>query len=99
MEDLDAARTTAIAVAAVGQTLFVLVYLTFPWWRSFLGRALFFKALAFALLLDFGMLARMTTEWVHEDQIFITLYALFAVGVWGQLFAFLRTRTRGEDYV
>ena len=52
MMDLEWWRTATIATAAVGQSLLVLLYATFPWYRTFLGRALFIKALTFVLLID-----------------------------------------------
>lgn len=85
-------RGAALLVMAVGQTLFALLYLTFPWWKTFLGRALFFKAMAFAVLLDLGLWAR-HTELPSEDRLFAGLYCLLAVGVWTQLAAFLSVRT------
>ena len=88
--DLPFWRTTAIAIAAVGQTLFVILYLTFPWWNSLLGRALFIKAACFAALLDAAWLSRTIGDWPGKDGMFIVLYLLFAVSVWGQLIAFIR---------
>ena len=42
---LEGWRILTISMAAVGQTLFVLLYMTFPWYKTFLGRALFISNL------------------------------------------------------
>lgn len=94
MGSIEFWRTATITFAALGQTLFVLLYLSFPWWRSFLGRALFFKAVAFGILLDVAVIGQ-SFDWPHEDATFVTLYGLLAFGVWVQFVAFIRTKRRG----
>lgn len=92
-------RTVNIVVAAVGQTAFVVLYVTFPWWRTFLGKALFFKASAFALLVDVAVVGRIW-DWPHEEATFVALYGLLGVGIWAQFVAFLRVRlTDTQDEV
>lgn len=88
-------RTHAITAAAVGQTIFVLLYALWPWYKNFLGRSLFFKSLALMLLLDLGVTFR-NIDWVYEDLVFTILYTTFAVGVWVQVIAFLRVKYREE---
>lgn len=92
---IDFWRTTAIISAAVGQTLFVLLYATFPWWRTFLGRSLFFFAAALGLLLDVAVVGRML-DWKYEDNTFVCLYFLLSTGIWVQFGAFLRVKHRGS---
>lgn len=87
-------RTTALILAAVGQTLFVLFYMCWPWWNDFLGRALFFKAVAMMLLIDFGLAARIY-DIPGEDWLFTGMYILFTLGVWVQFAAFTRVFLRG----
>lgn len=94
---IDYWRTVALSAAALGQTLFVVLYLTFPWYRSFLGRALFFKAAVFCLLLDMIVAARLM-HWTNADKVFVVLYGVLAAGVWAQFFAFLRIKTRGKGF-
>lgn len=93
--DLEALRTITIVSAAIGQTAFVLLYLTFRWWETFLGKALFFKGLAFAALLDVAVAGRLM-DWAYEDEIFIGLYIVLTLGVWAQLFAFWHTKQAGR---
>lgn len=87
--DLELWRTILIVFAAVGQTLFVSFYLTLPWWRTFLGRALFVKATSLVLLLDIAVVGR-TIDWTHEDLTFVILYGLMGLGIWTQLVAFVK---------
>jgi len=88
---IDFWRTTGLLTAATGQTAFVILYATFPWWKKFLGRALFFKAVALGTLADVAILGRIF-DWKYEDQTFVILYWLLALGVWAQFLAFLRVR-------
>ena len=88
MLNLNLLETSVLGVAAVGQLLFLLLYGTFPWWRSFLGRALFVKALTVAILLSVWEAGRFF-DWTHEEGTFALLGALVCVGIWGQVFAFL----------
>lgn len=96
MPDLDAWRTITITTAAVGQTLFTLLYLMMPWWRSFLGRALFFKAVTFMVLVDMAMLSQVW-EFGNRDAVFVWLYAFLALGIWAQTLAFVIVRLKGRE--
>lgn len=88
---------TAIAIAAsVGQTLFVLLYMTFPWYNTFLGKALFIKALTLALLLNMA-LAGAIWDWGSEDVWIVSLYGIASFGIWAQLVAFSVQRFGNKD--
>ena len=89
-------RTTALFVVAVGQTLFVALYMTFPWYKTFLGRALFYKAIMLGILTDLFLVARYF-DFAGLDALFIAVYLLLGVGVWWQFFAFLRVRRAGRQ--
>lgn len=89
--------TTIAIVASVGQTLFVLLYMTFPWFETFLGKALFIKALTLALLLDVA-LAGTLWDWPHEEIWIVGLYGLTSVGIWAQFAAFLVQRFGRKDH-
>lgn len=82
-------RSAALLSTAVGQTSFVLFYSTLPWWRTFMGKALFLKSLALMLLVDVAIAGRLF-DWRYEDFTYIVLYGGVAVGVWAQLLAFVR---------
>lgn len=91
MRDFEFWRTVALAGAAVGQLLFTLLYLTWPWWRRFLGRALFFKATAFTVVLWVALVSRLV-DLPEEDLLFTAMYILLGFGVWAQVFAFAHVR-------
>ena len=93
--DIEMWRTVAVAAMAGGQTLFAALYLTFPWWETFLGRSLFVKAFVFALMLDVLLIARIW-DWEHELEMLLTLYVLLAAALWGQLFAYVRVRMESQ---
>lgn len=87
MYDTDAMRTATVTFLAVGQVLFALLYCTFPWWDSLLGRALFFKAAIFAVVLAAAAVSRnFPTHW--WDEFFTVMYLVLGLGVWLQLLAF-----------
>lgn len=94
--DINTWRTVLLGFVALGQTAFVVLYFTFPWQKSFLGRALFFKAVSLAILTDAFIVTR-TFPLGNTDLMFILLYALLALGVWAQFFAFLKVRAEGHQ--
>lgn len=98
IHDLDFWRSIALGSVALGQTLFVALYLTFPWWKTFLGRALFYKALILMILADFAFLARVF-DFAGEDVLFVILYGLLATGVWFQFAAFLVVKRNARGVV
>lgn len=49
---LETVQIFLVAIAAVCQTCFVGLYSLRPWWRHYVGKALFYKSLSLALLLD-----------------------------------------------
>jgi hypothetical protein len=94
---LEELRITFFAVAAVLQTLFVILYLTFPWYATFLGRALFGKALVLAVTLDIVILARLI-EIPYVEEIFTALSFGLVLGIFAQLVAFLKVRIEERQY-
>lgn len=89
--DMSGWRSMALLTVAVGQTLFVSMYAWWPWWKNFLGRALFFKSVSLMALADIGLAGR-AFDWPHEDLTFTCIYWALAGGVWWQFFAFYRVR-------
>lgn len=77
-----------MGIAALGQTCFILLYATFPWWRSFLGRVLFVKSLTIGLLLLVAEVGRFL-NWPYEGWAIVVAGAAVAVGIWGQVVAFI----------
>lgn len=82
--------------AAIGQTLFCLVYTLLPWWRSEVGRALYFKAITLGILTDtvalevffFGEFPEIVT---------LMLYGAVAVAIWIQLIVLIRVRLKAKQ--
>lgn len=87
MGSMDLWRTIMLGVAALGQCFFILLYMTFPWWRSYLGRALFSRALMLTVLMTFAWLGRVY-NFGRDDLAFIVLYTLLAAGIWFEFSAF-----------
>lgn len=92
--DIETWRTVFLFLAALGQTCFVVLYMTFPWWASFFGRALFYKALILGIFLDAIWLSR-TFGFNNVDELYVVLYGLLTLGIWWQFLAFIRTKRRG----
>jgi len=95
--DLDLWRRITVIAAATGQTVFIALYLLFPWWKSFLGRALFYKAIVFGLLLNVATVG-FAFDWPMEDWTIVFLYGLVASGIWGQNVAFVKVRAQGRQH-
>ena len=100
-----------LMLSALPQTAFVLLY-GIPWlgagewWRDFVGRALFFKSLTLALLLDvltarllylMTQAASVDVKWVPPegsfDRLFVVLYWAIFASICYQLWALVRQRT------
>lgn len=82
-------RASILTFAAFGQVVFSSLYLTFPWWRSFLGRALFFKAITLTVL----MVGLAYSRWAGIDtnrSPFGIFFLLVGIGIWMQNAAFIR---------
>ena len=93
---LEELRVVFFAMAALLQTLFVVLYLTFPWYKTFLGRALFGKAFVLAVTLDTVILARVF-DWDGFEVIFTFLSFALVLGIFAQLVAFFKVRVEGRQ--
>lgn len=75
----------------VGQTTFVAIWATLPWWRLWVGRALMLKSFALDLLIA----AAVANYWLVTelgpypgmDIITMTTHILILLGIWSQVFA------------
>jgi len=82
--------------AFVGQIVFVGMYATFPWWKSRIGRVLFFNASALALAL-FAALVRI--RFVDSElgyRMSTVIFGIFGVAVWVQAATLIHLRTRAK---
>ena len=91
LHDINTWRTVTLSVAALFQTLFVLFYATMPWWKTYLGRALFYKALMLGVIVDFVLASRIW-DFGGEDAVFVILYGALASGITWQFLAFIRVK-------
>jgi len=94
----DTAAVLLILAAAPAQTAFALIYgFGSPWWRSLVGRALFTKALALALLIDISLLYNwLGDDYDLRDAVRLTVFGLIAVGSWLQFVALLKEKFQGR---
>lgn len=94
----DTAAILLIVAAAPAQTLFAIIYgFGSPWWRSLIGRALFTKALALALLIDISLLYNwLGDDYALRDLVRLSVYSLIVAGAWMQLVALLKEKIQGR---
>jgi hypothetical protein len=86
-----------VYAAAVGQTLFVVLWATLPFYRTWVGRALMIKSLSLMIYLDWAV--AVINGWVpesHRQNIAVVLFGLITVGIWSQLVAILVEMMRGR---
>lgn len=95
---METAARLAILLSAPGQVIFFTWYaLAAPWWRSWLGRALFTHGLSLALVLSLVDLAFLL-GWAVPLWLITVTYGLVFLGIWAQLaaFAVIRFSTEGR---
>lgn len=85
-----------VHLAAIGQTLFVLLWATLPWWRMWVGRALMVKSFALMLYLDWALVVYHWGPFEHQPTIAIWLFGLITVGIWSQVGAIFHEMWRGR---
>lgn len=73
--------------AAIGQTLFVALWATLPWWRTVVGRALMVKSFALMVVLDWALVTYHLGPFAHQESISVVLFGLVVVGIWSQVAA------------
>lgn len=76
----------ALWVATVGQTVFVVVYACRPWWRHFVGRALFTKSVSLAAVLWATLLPRYW-DYPFRLQVMAVLTGVVAAAILAQTVA------------
>lgn len=76
-----------VHVSAVAQTVFVVLWLTLPWWREWVGRALMVKSVALALFLDFSLINHYAGEYAWRPYLTAGLFALVTAGIVSQVIA------------
>lgn len=73
--------------AAIGQTAFVVLWASLPWWKTRVGRAMMVKSASLMIVLDFGVI---NYYWgPFHAWVGVALFALVVVGIYSQFFTFL----------
>lgn len=88
--------------AAIGQNLFLVLWLTLPWWRAWVGRALMVKALALAAFLNVAIVHQHVDPYPAQQLVVMVLFLGVTVGIWSQVAAIgleIRSARRGERNV
>lgn len=89
--DLHIVKAISFVVGAVAQTAFVILYGMAPWWRDFVGRALFIKSLTLAVLIDTAVVDSFLPKGIGLTY-FVVLYWLVVMGICWQFVALVRQR-------
>lgn len=77
-------------IAGVAQTAFVCLWVSLPWWRSVIGRALMVKSCALAIYLDVALVNYYLPPYAGEVWVMVGLFGAVAVGILTQLYALIR---------
>lgn len=84
-----------VAGVAIGQSLFVVVYLFQPWWQSQVGRAVFIDKLSMAIFVD-ALCFRVIFPDLVSRNVAIILYAVVMLAIWYQLITLVRVRLKAR---
>lgn len=88
-------RLIVIFGAALGQTLFIMVYAFTPWWRGHVGRAVFLANFTLCILID-TIAIRVFVNNHGTDVFALVAYSAVAVAIWYQLGVLIRTRLKAK---
>lgn len=80
-------RAVLIHVATVGQVLFVLMWMTLPWWKAWVGRALMVKSLALAVFLISSLAHFYLPPYAAQEAVRTLLVFAVTGGIWSQVVA------------
>lgn len=95
-DDVTVVLEWMLYAAAVGQTLFVGLWFSLPWYTHWVGRALMVKSVALATYLDFAVVLYHVSPFAALPTLSAILFGFITVGIWSQLvvIAYERWRTR-----
>lgn len=83
------AYKVALVIGATAQLLFVIVYSTRPWWKHYVGKALFFKSLALCVALIVSVGNIVFTPYPYQLQIAVISIWFVAITIVGQCVALI----------
>jgi hypothetical protein len=95
-DELLTIGTWMLWIAAVGQTAFVGLWFSLPWWRIWIGRALMVKSLALGVYLDFALVLHYVTPFPGLLLLSMILFGFITVGIWSQLVALVLEVSRAR---
>ena len=76
-------------LAAIGQTIFVILWASMPWWREWVGRALMTKSAALCAVLWFMVAGFYLGDYPFRDELRLALILAVTCGIWLQVFAIM----------
>lgn len=82
--------------AAIGQTGFVVCWVTLPWWTHWVGRALMVKSLALMIYLDIAIVLSNVDYFYGLTLLSVILFGFVVVGIWSQLVTLLHERFKSN---
>lgn len=95
----DTAALAIIGLIALPINLFTVLYaFTTPWWREWIGRALFVSSLGLMLLVDIALAYNwLGDDYPGRDIVRLAVYSIICVGAWFKLIAlFVAKRQKSE---
>ena len=96
-DELHTVIEVLLWVSAIGQSLFVIVWATRPWYRHWVGRALMVKTVALALYLDFAVLVNFVDPFPALQLLGVILFGHITVGIWSQVVVIVWEILRHRD--
>jgi hypothetical protein len=84
-----------ISLAVIPALAFPVVYaLTATFWKSILGRGFFIYATMFGVAMGLSLINRLLGDYPGRLAVSISVYALFTLGLWFNLLAYIITVRR-----
>lgn len=84
MNDSSTTAVVLVLLAAIGQTMFVALWIFQGWWRTWIGRALMVKSVAWMVYIDAAIISAWAT---FSQRLWEALFAGIVLGIYSQLVA------------
>ena len=88
----DDAMALTLGSAALAQFVFVLQYVTIPWWSSVLGRVLFSIAVLSLFVLTSASVG-LAWDWPYEYEVRLATCVLLSIALWAQVVTVAKLRS------
>lgn len=93
-DELELVGDWLLWAAALGQTAFVVTWVTMPWWTHWVGRALMVKSLALMIYLDIALVLARVDYFYGLHLLATILFGFIVIGIYTQLITLLHEATR-----